>query len=190
MATVQHRHVSTRLQINGVSCMTFPGIHFTIDDDEVAVLLAIDDDRKRRSCVQEIILQHYTSKSRQFLVQRGDAWNAMHRALSGGHLNWIDGDYPHNHTILGGKSLGSHADTIMSLKAPDEVKDIAAALSVMDHSQLRRCYEKTDASPGEEDFEQIWNRFQSIRNLYGYAATENKFVLFFSDQLVEELARR
>jgi hypothetical protein len=114
----------------------------------------------------------------------------MHRALSGGHLNWIDGEYPFNHAILGGKSLGSHADTIMSLKAPEEVKDIAAALSLLDRPQLRRCYEKTDTSPGEEDFAQVWNRFQSVRNLYDHAAAENKFVLFFADQLVDDFARQ
>ena len=137
--------------------------------------------------MQEKIEQYYFRDAKQYLAESDKAWNAIHRALSGGHLGWIGGDYPLNHTILGGKSLYSCGGYILSLKTPEQVRDIAAALLAIDRMQFKRFYEQIDALSDnsglcETDFESTWEWFQGIRELFVRAAAENRFVLFSADR--------
>ncbi len=111
----------------------------------------------------------------------------MHRALSDGQLSWDGGEYPLNHTVLAGELLYTDSDYIMSLKTPNQVRDIAAALPAITEEEFRRRYSAIDAesygSPlSDEDFRYTWDWFQGVRDLYTRAAKEGRFVLFTADQ--------
>jgi len=78
-------------------------------------------------------------------------------------------------------------DYIMSLKSPDQVRDIAAALPTVTEGEFRRRYfsihpESYDSPLDEEDFGYTWEWFQNVRRLYLKAADEGRHVLFTADQ--------
>jgi hypothetical protein len=75
----------------------------------------------------------------------------------------------------------------MSLKSPDEVRHIAAALPGITEAEFRRRYFAID--PGvygfpvdERDFRYTWDWFQDVRRLYTKAASEGRYVLFLASQ--------
>ena len=111
----------------------------------------------------------------------------MHRTLADGELSWEGGEYPLNHVVLAGELLYTDSDYIMSLKTPQQVRDIAAALPAINEAEFRRRYSaintKSYSTPlSDEDFQYTWYWFQGVRDLYVRAAKEGRFVLFTADQ--------
>jgi len=111
----------------------------------------------------------------------------MHRTLSDGKLTWDGGAFPLNHTVLGGEPLYTDDDYIMSLKTPQQVISVAAALATLTEDEFKRRYEQIDSGsygsePNEEDFQYTWEWFQDVRKLYLRAAAEQRYVLFTADQ--------
>ena len=75
----------------------------------------------------------------------------------------------------------------MSLKTPEQVRGIAAALSGITEADFRRRYDAIDARSygcplSDEDFRYTWDWFQGVRELYTRAAQTGRFVLFTADQ--------
>jgi hypothetical protein len=75
----------------------------------------------------------------------------------------------------------------MSLKTPEQVRDIASALATIDEAEFRRRYFQIDAKSygfplSDEDFGYTWDWFQGVRDLYERAAKDGRFVLFTADQ--------
>jgi hypothetical protein len=102
-------------------------------------------------------------------------------------LTWDGGEYPLNHVVLAGELLYTEPDYIMSLKSPEQVRDIAAALLGITEAKFRRRYFAIDPAAygcpvNEEDFSYTWGWFQDIRRLYTRAAAEHRYVLFTADQ--------
>jgi hypothetical protein len=100
-------------------------------------------------------------------------------------LGWRD--YPLNHTVLAGELLYTDSDYIMSLKTPEQVRDIATALTGISEADFRRRYDAINAKSygfplSDEDFRYTWDWFQGVRDLYSRAAKEGRFVLFTADQ--------
>ncbi len=167
-----------------MSCL---GVHFALTEDEVATLRAIDDEQDRISHIQEVIEEDYFSNHQDLLAQSDKAWDAMHRALADGELTWDGGKYPLNHVVLAGELLYTDSDYIVSLKTPQQVRDIAAALPAITEADFRKRYFAIDShSYGmdltEEDFGYVWDWFQSVRGLYSRASVEGRYVLFTADQ--------
>jgi hypothetical protein len=167
-----------------MSCL---GVHFALTKKEVSHLRALQDEQDRLDHLQEVIEEHYLNLEQQFAAQSDKSWDAMHRALADGKLTWDGGDYPLNHTVLAGELLYTDSDYIMSLKTPEQVRDIAAALSGITEADFRRRYDAIDASSyggplSDEDFRYTWNGFQGVRELYTRAAQAGRFVLFTADQ--------
>lgn len=167
-----------------MSCL---GVHFALSDEDVAALQALDDEQERLSFLQEELEERYFSESQAYVAESDKSWDAMHRALSDGTLAWDGGSFPLNHTVLGGKSLYSEDDYIMSLKTPEEVQAIATALENLTQSEFRERYDKIDSKNydgelGDEDFQYTWEWYQGVRELYLRAATEKRHVLFTADQ--------
>jgi hypothetical protein len=80
---------------------------------------------------------------------------------------------------LSGKGAGSpgkvsgrfRSGYIMSLKTPEQVRDMAAALTGITEADFRRRFDAFDAKSygfplSEEDFRYTWNWFQGGRALY------------------------
>jgi hypothetical protein len=167
--------------------MGYLGVHFALTEPEVATLRAIDDEKDRITHIQEAIEEDYFANHENLLAQSDKAWDAMHRVLADGELTWDGGTYPLNHVVLAGELLCTDFDYIASLKTPSQVKDIAAALAAINESEFRTRYFAIDtASYGmdlsEEDFAYTWEWFQSVRDLYKRAASDERYVLFTADQ--------
>ena len=120
-----------------MSCL---GVHFALTEQEAGYLRSLDDEQDRLSHVQEVIEEHYLSHEKQFAAESDKSWDAMHRALADGEMSWDGGDYPLNHTVLAGELLYTDSDYIMSLKTPEQVRDIASALSGITETEFKRRY--------------------------------------------------
>ncbi|MBA4147502.1 MAG: DUF1877 family protein [Verrucomicrobia bacterium] len=88
-----------------------------------------------------------------------------------------------SHVVLAGEPLYY----IISLKTPQQVRDIAAALPAITQEEFRHRYFAIDPKSygfplSEEDFGYTWDWFQGVRELYQRAAKEGRFVLFTADQ--------
>lgn len=167
-----------------MSCL---GVHFALTDDDVRELLTRSSDAERLKFLQEELEVRYFEEPQTFIAESDKAWDAMHRALTDGLLNYDGGEYPLSHVVLGGQSIYGGDDYIMSLKTPAQVKDIAAAILQYTQEQFRARYDSID--PGRyglalsgEDFSYAWEWFQGVRQLYQIAASEGRHVLFSADQ--------
>lgn len=166
-----------------MSCL---GVHFAISEQEVAQLRSLKKEQARADYVTEVIEEEYFSEHPEWTVESDKSWDAMHRTLSDGQLNWNGGQYPLNHAVLAGELLSSD-DHILSLKTPQQVHDIAGALSAISEDEFRRRYFAIDAKSygvplSDEEFRSTWAWFQDVRDVYTRASKENRFVLFSADQ--------
>ena len=167
-----------------MSCL---GVHFALTEKEVAHLRSLDDEQARLEYLQEEIEEHYLGDEKQFAAESDKSWDAMHRTLTDGQLSWDGGEYPLKHTVLAGELLYTDSDYIMSLKTPQQVRDVAAALPAITESEFRRRYDAIDAKSygcplTDEDCGYTWEWFQGVREFYTRAAQEGRFVLFTADQ--------
>jgi hypothetical protein len=88
---------------------------------------------------------------------------------------------------VGPDQLYEGDDYIVSLVAPDKVKDVASALATFTESSFTERYRTIvprDYAPeyGDDDCEYTWENFQDVRELYRKAAERDRFVLFTVDQ--------
>jgi hypothetical protein len=166
-----------------MSCL---GIHFSLSADEVQRLRQVEES-ERVDYVHGTIEEEYFESHRERLAQSDKAWDAMHRALADGQLTWDGGEYPLNHVILGGELLYTDSDFILVLKTPQQVRDVAEALSQITEDDFRRRYQAIDETSydqplSEEDFEYTWDNFLEVRLFWLKAAAEARYVLFTADQ--------
>ena len=166
--------------MNPMSCL---GVHFALADEDAGRLLAAPDPDTVRAVVEEIEERW----DEAWLVQSDKAWDAMHRCLSNGTLFHDEGEYPLNRTVLGGKHLYDGEDYVVSYVAPNEVKDVAAALAPITEEEFRKRYEaidpdEYDGEHGPEDFQYTWDCFRDVRELYKKAAGAGRSVVFTVDQ--------
>lgn len=167
-----------------MSCL---GVHFALTEQEVAPLRSFADDPSRLEYLKEIIEETYFRDHPHLMAESDKAWDAMHRALSDGELTWKGGDHPLNHVVLAGEQLYRGSDYIMSLKTPQQVRDIAAALAAITEADFRRRYFAIDARSygfplSEEDFGYTWESLRRVCELYQRAADAGRLVLFTADQ--------
>jgi hypothetical protein len=163
------------------------GVHFALSDDDVASLLSKSTDEDRLNYIQEEIEERYFEEPLIYIAQSDKAWDAMHRALTDGLLTYDGGEYPLSHVVLGGQPLYGQDDYIISLKTPDQVKDVAAVVAGITQDQFRELYnaidpEKYGLDLTDEDFQYTWDWFQDVCVLYRTAASENRHVVFTADQ--------
>jgi hypothetical protein len=163
------------------------GVHFSLSEAEVDRLRGFEDDEERVEYLEEELEEEYFANERTRVAESDKSWDALHRALSDGTLAWGGGEYPLNHVVLGGELLYSEPDYIMSLKTPQQVDDVAAALAKITEDDLRRRYFAIDPDAygypvTEDDFQYTWHWFQRVREFWMRAAAEGRFVLFTADQ--------
>jgi hypothetical protein len=166
--------------MNPMACL---GVHFAPAEEDARRLLAAEDNAGVLAVIEEI----EEAWDEAWLAQSDKAWDAMHRCLSNGTLYYDEGEYPLNRTVLGGKHLYDGDDYVVAYVAPNEVKDVAAALAPLSEADFRARYDLIDkddydGEPGEEDFKYTWESFQVVRDLYKRAAAEGRSVVFTVDQ--------
>ncbi|HLY72724.1 MAG TPA: YfbM family protein [Planctomycetota bacterium] len=163
-----------------MSCL---GVLFALSEEDARRLLAAGDNDAVMTIIEEI----EETWDEKWLVQTDKAWDALHRCLSNGTIYYDEGEYPLNRAVLGGKHLYDGDDYVVAYVAPNEVKDVAAALAPLTEKDLRSRYDAIDADDydgdhGEEDFKATWGHFLSVREFYKKAAAEGRSVVFTVDQ--------
>lgn len=172
-----------------MSCL---GVHFALNADDMAELRQTDlhDEEALQNYLANLEARYLGEEGGEHSVESAKAWDAMHRLLTDGRLEYQNGEYPLNHAVIGGEILigGGEDDTyIISLKTPAQVQDIAQALMTIDEETLRRRYfaldEKAYGYPlSEDDCDYVWDWFQNVRDFYQRAAAANRHVIFTVDQ--------
>jgi len=168
------------------------GVLFAIDDEELAKLGDASSDEDVRALVSAI------EERWENACELDKAWDAIHRALSGGKLalpgrvgaeGRLGGESEHpsvlSKAILGGAVLLDAEDAIVSAKAPDEVQAIARALASWDRARFRAAYYRIDREEygdlDEEDFEHCLAWFERMVGFYSEAAAAERAVVFSTD---------
>ena len=167
------------------------GIHLALNEEQAAAFLHAADDEALSELLEEL---EEDEESDQPGVPTDKAWDAIHRCLSDGTLGYGAGPYPLNLAVLGGRQLYKGDNWIMAYVSPEEVRDVAAALSGIDQRDLWERYDRMDwddyACPVdaagkprvEEDFQYTWSNFCAMRDFYAEAARQGLSVLFTADQ--------
>lgn len=167
-----------------MSCL---GVLFSIDKQVVDKLKSFSIDEDRLDYLQMEIEEIYFNEHPQWTFELDKSWDAMHRALTNGKLEWKGGTYPLNHIILGGENLYSEPDYIMVLKTPEQVSDIAKVIGSVTKDSFKQKYFSIDKkdygfNTTEEDFDYTWTWFTESKDFWKKAAEEKHYVLFTADQ--------
>ena len=159
------------------------GVHFALSTkDEARLLAAAGNDDDVLEIVEEIEENSYTTPH----CDSDKAWDALHRCLTDGKLEFANGTYPLRAAVLGGRQLIDDADYTVSYVSAEQVPDVAEALSVIEPDWLRRRYDmlsETDyAGPmDEDDFEYTWDTLEDLREFFAAAAEAGQAVIFTVD---------
>ena len=163
--------------------MSCRGVHFAITDEDLGLLLAAQSDREVRERIADGIEERWDE---DWLIQTDKAWDAIHRCLTDGKLEYENGEYPLRLCILGGKQLYNGDDYVVSLKEPRQCADLAEALAEADEGWLRKRYFAIRAEDyghdlTEEDFGYTFAWFSGLASFYRKAANAKRSVVFTVD---------
>lgn len=159
------------------------GVHFALTvEEEAGLLAAVGDD----TAVMDLVEQIEERCDTAHLCESDKAWDAIHRCLTDGRLEYANGTYPLNVTVLGGRQLIEGEDYTVSYATAGQVRDIAAELAVIEEPWLRRRYDAlagTDyAGPhDEDDFDDTWSGLQDLQEFFASAAGAGRAVIFTVD---------
>jgi hypothetical protein len=163
------------------------GVHFALtSEQERRVLAAAASDPDPDTRVSEVVLEIGEAWDGDWLQETDKAWDAIHRCLTDGEIEWDNGDYPLNRCILGGQRLYYRDDEIVVFVPGEEVVDVAAGLAPLDRAELRRRYDVlVPASYGQkcdDDFAYTWHWFDLLKAFWARAAAAGRSVLFSAGQ--------
>jgi hypothetical protein len=163
--------------------MACRGVFFALTDEQAAAVLAAEDDDELMELIEEIE-EAWDSEN---LVECDKAWDAIHRTLTDGQLEWANGSYPLNHAVLGSRPLHEGDDYLVSYVSADQVREVSRALQAVTRDWFIQKYRDVvpkDYAPeyGEEDLQYTWDWFEGVREFYGKAADRGRAVIFTVDQ--------
>lgn len=158
--------------------MSGRGVLYAIDDDVLAQLGEAPDDAAVLAIVGELEERWEAG----FTCELEKSWEAIHRTLSGGSLDTSSGTRLERLAVLGGTCLVRDDETIVSVKAPDQVQKLARLLAGWDRPRFRQAYYAIDRSEygdlDEEDLDYAWVFFERAVELYREAASVERAVVF------------
>ena len=163
--------------------MASRGVHFAIKQEEYEKLIIINSDEELINFIQENFEEKW---EKEWLHETDKAWDAIHRSLTDGKLEWDNGKFPLKEAIIGGQNLYKGDYYIVSVVTPAKVPMVAEALKVIDKNTFKQGYYKIDKDTyngeiGEEDFEYTWECFEGLRQLFNKALLEDRAVIFTVD---------
>ncbi len=165
-----------------MSCL---GVHFALSSADLKrVLAATGNDDALQELIHEDIEERYEDKW-QFHTDK--AWDALHRCLTDGRLEYESGPFPLSYAVLGGRQLYEGTDFIVSLVEPQHVQATALALEAVTKEWLRERYLLLDPDDYEgeiddDDFEYTWANFEGLPEFFAHAARARRAVIFTADQ--------
>jgi len=168
-----------------MSCL---GVHFALAPEDYSRLLQVaDDDAALLDLIQENIEERYLDSETKWQFQSDKAWDAIHRSLTNGRLEYGTGPYPLANAVLGGEPLYGGDDYIVVLVRPEHVAATAHALAAVTKEWLRQQYLAIDATDygltlSDDDFEYTWSNFEGLPEFFATAAAAGRPVVFTADQ--------
>ena len=133
---------------------------------------------------------HVFQKSRSSGIAIGvfetdKGWDAIHRCLTDGRLEYDNGDLPLKLCILGGYQLHEGENYVVSVTPDEQVPDVAAALKHITRDQFRAKYDQIDGADypdkSDEDFDYTWTMFDGMPQFWERAAKAGRAVVFTVD---------
>ncbi len=123
----------------------------------------------------------------EWCEETNKAWDAIHRCFAGGTLDVFPKDYPLNCVILGGETLQTTNDFIISLKSPQLVQEIADKMSTVTKEYMKTRYWAIDPddygmelNANDEGF--TCEYFHGLIDFYKRAAHSKRWAAFTVDQ--------
>ena len=119
------------------------------------------------------------------------AWDAIHRCLTGGRLEYGNAPAPGCWVILGGEVLRGDreggGDYIVVCKSPGQVRQVSQFLEGLTEEAFRKLYFAIDPEAygfelSGEDFEYTWGYLADSLPFWKNAAEKGLYVLFDVDQ--------
>ena len=173
---------------------------FALNEQEVGELLAVERS-ERSEYMHEEIEETFFDDFPEYICELDKSWDAMHRMLTDGNLNFENKYPPLCNVIFGGEFVyglmrkpsgevvivDDEDDEYMILKTPDQVVKIAEALPKRTKEECRKCYDMIDEEDYvmelyDEDFEYTWEYFQESLYFWKNAAEDKSYVLFTVDR--------
>jgi len=159
------------------------GVHFAIKQVEYEKLKAIESDEKLIEFIEEELEEIWDEA---WLYETDKAWDAIHRSLTDGKLEWESGEFPLNEVIIGGENLYKGDYYIVCTITPENVHLVSKALEKIDKEILKKGYNQIspsnyDGEKGEEDFEYTWSNFKGVPEFFKKSALDNRAILFTVD---------
>lgn len=180
-----------------MSCLA---VLFALNEQEVEKLMSVARDG-RSEYMHEEIEELFFDDFPEFVCELDKSWDAMHRMLTDGNLDFTNQYPPLCNVIFGGELIyglvrkpsgevtiiDDEDDEYMILKSPEQVAEIAEALPKRTKEECRKCYDRIDGDdygmePDEEDFEYTWEYLQDSLSFWRKAADEKRYVLFTADR--------
>ena len=164
------------------------GVHFALHPDDLRrVLASVGDDEALLALIHEDIEERNLETEREWQFQTDKAWDALHRCLTNGLLEYESGPFPISYAVLGGRQLYGGDDFIASLVDPPLVAPTASALKAVTKDWLHSRYLTIDPDEyglnfGDDDFEYTWENFQGLPEFFERAAEVHRAVVFTADQ--------
>ena len=159
------------------------GVHFALTPEEEARL--VDEPGGGDDHLITVLAEIEERWDRDWLVETDKAWDAIHRCLTDGTLNY--GHEPLEKCVLGTGFIYEGDDYIVNFLEANELKDVAAAIKDIDREWMRAKYNAIDPDDyglplSEEDFEYTWSNFVELRAFFQTAAENHRAVAFSVDQ--------
>lgn len=159
------------------------GVHFALTAEEEARLVDTPDVNEEHFIA---VLNEIEGRwAREWLVETDQAWDAIHRCLTDGTLNY--GHEPLDRCVLGTGNIYEGDDYIINFLEVEEVQEVAEAIKDIDRQWMQRKYNAIDPADygqplSDEDFEYTWNNFVLLQAFFQKAAEHHRAVVFFTDQ--------
>jgi hypothetical protein len=166
------------------------GVHFALEQKEVEKLLSASSSGDVVDYLEEEIEEAWDE---EWLVETDKAWDAIHRCLTDGSLK-CRGRSILEKCILGGVQLHRGDDYIISFLKPEEVQQVAAAVSQIRKEWFEAKYwglrkrflwfelTRYEGPICAEDLEYSWSYFQELKQFFQKAAAAQRAVVFSVDQ--------
>lgn len=123
-------------QTDRVVAMAGRGVFFAFTPEQAdAFQNATDDD-----ALMELVEEVEEAWDDDNLAECDKAWDAMHRLLTGGALEFGNGPEPLCHCVLSSDQLHDGDDYIVSLVSPEKVKAVARALAAFTEDSFSERY--------------------------------------------------
>lgn len=173
---------------------------FALNEQDVKNLLAVKRS-ERSDYMHEEIEETFFDSFPEYMCELDKSWDAMHRMLTDGNLDFENKFSPLCNVIFGGEFVygltrepsgeavivEDEDDEYMILKTPEQVAQIAEALPKKTKEECRKCYDMIDEEDygmelDDEDFEYTWEYLQDSLEFWKKAAEEKRYVLFTVDR--------